>query len=132
MNLDSIHLELRGPQTGLSLYDGKKYIATYLSLNDCVLDLAFHYRIDELDAVVKAFADAQNCTITAPLEYRGICSEMFWPTDTIFSYVYYKNTLTELFECFSFHEERAKQFEDHFTYGVQGTGVHRFNKLTNK
>ena len=132
MNMNSINLQLRGAQTGLSLYDGDRYIATYRSLNDCLLDLAYHFHVDELDIVLKAFAHAQNCEIVAPLEYRGICSEMFWPTETIFSYVYYKNTLTELFECFSFHEERAKQYEKYFSYGVQGTGVHRFNSLTNK
>ena len=127
MNLNSINLQLRGPQTGLSLYDGNRYIATYRSLNDCILDLAFHFHVDELDVLLEAFAHAQNCEIVAPLEYRGICSEMFWPTDTVFSYVYYKNTLTELFECFSFHEERAKQHEEIFSYGVQGTGIHHFN-----
>lgn len=55
---------------------------------------------------------------------------MFWPTDTIFKYVYYANTLTELFEKFAFHERRALRFEDIFTYGVQGTGIHLFNNET--
>ena len=45
MKLDSIKLELRGPQTGLSLYDGNDYIATYRSLNDCVLDLTYHFAV---------------------------------------------------------------------------------------
>lgn len=126
MKLDSIKLELRGPQTGLSLYDGNDYIATYRSLNDCVLDLTYHFAVDELDKIAKAFLRSPNCEIVEPFEYRGVCSEMFWPTDTVFRYVYYKNTLTELFECFSFHEERALRHEDYFYYGVQGTAVHRF------
>ena len=127
MNLDSIRLELTGPQTGLSLFDGKEYLATYRSVNDCILDLAYRFCVDKLENVVKAFMDKPNCGLIVPMEYRGVCSEMFWPTDTVFRYVYYRNTLTELFECFSFHEERAMQHEEYFLYGVQGTGIHRFD-----
>ena len=127
MNLDSIRLELTGPQTGLSMFDENGYLATYRSLNDCILDLAYRFCVDKLENVVKAFTDKSALEITAPMEYRGVCSEMFWPTDTIFRYVYYKNTLTELFDCFSFHEERAMRHSEHFLYGVQGTGIHRFN-----
>lgn len=131
MNLGSLKLKLRGSQTGLSLYDGDSYSATYRSLNDCLLDLVYHFRADELNSIVKAFSEASNCNIIEPFEYRGVCSEMFLPTDTVFRYVYYKDTLSELFECFSFHEERAMRHKAYFEYGVQGTGIHRFNRNTN-
>ena len=130
MNLEKIRLELRGAQTGISLFDGDFYVATYRSLNDCILDLAYHFRIEELDGVIKAFSEATNVEIIEPFEYRGVCTEMFWPTNAVFSYVYYRNTLSSLFECFSFHEERAKKHDDYFAYGVQGTGIHRFNQQT--
>ena len=130
MNLDSIRLELRGPQTGLSLYEGNTYLGTYRSLNECVLDMIYRFRIGDFSKVLQAFEEAPNCYITEPFEYRGVCTEMFWPTDQIFRYVYYRNTLSELFECFSFHEERALQYDDAFYYGVQGTGIHRFNPET--
>ena len=131
MNLGGIKLELQGSQTGLSLYDGNSYFATYRSLNDCVLDLIYHFRLNEFDNIVKAFREAPNCKIIEPFEYRGVCSEIFLPTDTVFRYVYYKNTLSELFDCFSFHEERAMKYDNYFGYGVQGTGIHKFNSETN-
>lgn len=130
MSLDNFKLKFRGSQTGLSLYDGDSYLATYRSLNDCVLDLIYHFRADEFDNIVKAFSEAPNCEIIEPFEYRGVCSEMFLPTDTVCRYVYYKNTLSELFECFSFHEERAMRNKAYFEYGVQGIGIHRFDKKT--
>lgn len=131
MNLDNLKLKLRGSQTGLSLYDGDSYLATYRSLNDCVLDLIYHFRANEFGNIVKAFIEAPNCEIIEPFEYRGVCSEMFLPSDNVCRYVYYKNTLSELFECFSFHEERAMRHKTYFEYGVQGIGIHRFDKNTN-
>lgn len=125
-----MRLELRGSQTGLSLYHEGAYLATYRALNDCILDLTFHFRVHEFDPIVKAFMEAPACEIIEPFEYRGVCTEMFLPTDTVFSYVYYRNTLSELFECFSFHEERAKTHADFFEYGVQGIGIHRLNPQT--
>lgn len=130
MNLDNIRLELRGPQTGLSLYQGNTYLGTYRSLNECLLDMVYRFQIGDLETVRKAFEEAPNCELTEPYEYRGVCTEMFWPTDQIFRYVYYRNTLSELFECFSYHEERALKYDIDFCYGVQGTGIHRWNPET--
>ena len=130
MNLDNIRLELRGPQTGLSLYEGDTYYGTYRSLNECMLDMLYRFQAGDFAKVRKAFENASNCDITEPFEYRGVCTEMFWPTDQIFRYVYYRNTLSELFKCFSFHEERALKYDDIFYYGVQGTGIHRWNPET--
>ena len=132
MKMDNIRLELRGPSTGLSLMDGNRYIATYRSVNDCMLDLAYHFCVDNLANIVKAFMDKMDRGVIAPMEYRGVCTEYFLPTEAILSYVYYKNTLTELFDCFSFHEERALKHEEYFMYGVQGTHIDRFNQKTGK
>lgn len=97
MNLGSLKLKLQGSQTGLSLYDGDSYFATYRSLNDCVLDLVYHFRADELNNIVKAFSEIPNYNIIEPFEYRGVCSEMFLPTDTVFRYVYYRKYVVRTF-----------------------------------
>ena len=132
MDLKSISLRMCGPQTGLSLFDGEDYCATYRSLNECILDLTYRYRIAELDRICEAFKTGPNCSVLEPFVYRGVCSELFIPTDTVFRYVYYKNSLKELFDCFAYHEERAFKHEEIFLYGVQGSGIHKFNAETNK
>lgn len=133
MDINNIRLELRGPQTGLSMYDGDSYIATYRSVNDCIMDLIYRYQISEFEEIISAFNNAPNRTsVIEPYKYRGVCSEMFWPTDTIFRYVYYDNTLAGIFEKFSYHEQRAIRCEQHFSYGVQGTGIHLFNPQTSQ
>lgn len=73
MNLDNIRLELRGPQTGLSLYQGNTYLGTYRSLNECLLDMVYRFQIGDLETVRKAFEEAPNCELTEPYEYRGVC-----------------------------------------------------------
>lgn len=131
MTIDNLHLELRGPQTGLSLYHGEDYVATYVSAMDCLMDLTYRFHVEELDALISQFGLNANTILEAPFVYRGVCSEMFYPTDMIFSYVYYGNKLADIFAKFELHEARAQKYAEHFEYGVQGTGIHVFNHEKN-
>lgn len=131
MKYSDLHFKLRGPQSGLCLFDKDEYLATYRSVNDCLMDLAYKFNVEEFDQLTSAFAEAPNSEVIEPFEYRGVCSELFWPTDTVFRYVYYEHTLTTLLERFAFHEERARRC-GHFDFGVQGAGIHIFNKETLK
>lgn len=131
MKYKNLHFKLRGPQSGLCLFDRDEYLATYRSVNDCLMDLAYRFNVEEFEQLTSAFAEAPNSEVIEPFEYRGVCSELFLPTDTVFRYVYYEHTLTALLERFAFHEERAKRCE-HFDFGVQGAGIHIFNKETLK
>ena len=127
MPISNYHLELSGPQTGLSLYDEEYYIGTYRSANDCLMDLAYRVKASELDKIVEQFARAANCQVNEPYIYRGVCSELYWPNDKIYRYVYYENTLSALLEHFDYHESRAAKYDDIFQYGVQGTAIHLFD-----
>lgn len=133
MKYNNLNFKLRGSQSGLCLFDGDQYLATYRSANDCLMDLAYHFRVDEFEKIIQAFGGRifGDREVLEPFEYRGVCSELFWPTDIICRYVYYEHTLTALLEKFAFHEERAKRCE-HFEFGVQGSGIHLFNKQTLK
>ncbi len=131
MNFNDLTLEPRGPQTGLALFDDGNYIATYVSAQDCITDLSYRFHVHELDKVICKFGLSPNTFVEAPATYRGVCSEMFLPTNTISRYVYYGNKLSDIFEKFEFHEKRAILHKEHFLYGVQGTGIHIFNPINN-
>lgn len=133
MNVEDLTLELRGAQTGVSLFEKEKYIATYKSSFECILDIIYRWGIGDVASLLKRFnSQSFNGYHMEPFIYRGVCTEMYWPTDTIFNYVYYANSLSELFENFTFHEERALRNEERFYYGPQGTGIHLFNKENNR
>lgn len=124
-SLDGFHLDRRGPDTGLSLFREQDYLATYTDGMECLLDMAFHWDCKTFSSIVDAFG-----TASSPIRYRGVCSEIFWPTETIFRHVCYGNKLADIFERFSVYEKRAAQNETYFEYGVQGTGIHMFNAAT--
>jgi len=129
MRFDNLDLRPSGPQTGLSAFDGNDYLGTYRSLHEFVLDLVYRYSVENIDEIIKKFNLSANQYTIIPYKYRGVCSEIFWPMDqTPFRYVYYCNTLSELFEKFEFHEKRAQEYENYFYYGPQGSGIHLFNK----
>ena len=135
MELDDLDLRLSGPQHGISLYEGDNYINNYLSVHELMLDLIYRFRINEIERVSQKFQllyTRSNTTIE-PYKYRGCCSELFWPLDNHpYRYVYYCNSLSELFGKFAFHEERAAKYPDYFYYAPQGTGIHLFNDKTLK
>lgn len=131
MRLEDLKFELRGPQTGMSVYDDTRYLGTYGSVHELMLDLIYRFEVDDLDEIVKNSRLA-NQNIIEPFKYRGVCSELFWPTDKSMRYIYYCNTLSELFDKFAIHERRAAEHEDVFSYGAQGTGIYIFNKATLK
>jgi hypothetical protein len=119
---DGYSLRQRGPQIGWALFQGDEYLASYMGMQECLLDLAYHWD-----------SHAAKRTYAGPLfRYRGVCSEMFWPTDTISRYVCYGNKLSDIFEGFAVHERRAIAHDKVFTYGVQGSGIHIFNFETQR
>lgn len=129
MRFDNLEVRSSGPQTGLSAFNGKDYLGTYRSLHEFMLDLIYRFSVENIDEIIKKFNLNANQYTIIPYKYRGVCSEIFWPMDhTPFRYVYYCNTLSDLFEKFEFHERRAKEYEKHFYYGPQGSGIHIFNK----
>lgn len=127
MRLENLELRLLGPQTGMSVFGDNSYIGNYCSVHELMLDLIYQLNIENLDEIVKKFTSLNQYTIE-PYRYRGVCSEMFWPTDTIFRYIYYSDSLSDLFKKFEIHEKRATQCSKHFYYGPQGTGIHLFDK----
>jgi hypothetical protein len=119
---DGYCLRRRGPQIGWALFHGDEYLASYMGMQECLLDLAYHWD-----------SGAPMRTYEGPLfRYRGVCSEMYWPTDTISRYVCYGNKLSDIFEEFAVHERRAIAHGEVFTYGVQGSGIHIFNFETQR
>lgn len=134
MKLDDLDLRISGSQHGISLYDGNNYINDYLSVHELVLDLVYRFEIDEIERVAQKFQRLSSGRHTIePYKYRGVCSEIFWPLDNHpYRFVYYCNSLSELFSKFAFHEERAVKYPDHFDYAPQGTGIHLFNDKTLK
>lgn len=97
-------------------------------MHEFMLDLIYRFSVDNIDEIIKQFNLNTNQYTIVPYQYRGVCTEMFWPLEKIYRYVYYCNTLSELFEKFEFHEKRAKEHDQYFYYAPQGTGIHRFDK----
>lgn len=129
MRFDNLELRSIGPQTGLSAFNGSEYIGTYRSLHEFMLDLIYRYEVENIEEIINEFRLNINKYTIVPYKYRGVCSEIYWPLDQMpFKYVYYTNTLSELFEKFEFHEKRSQENERYFYYGPQGIGIHIFNK----
>jgi hypothetical protein len=128
MKIEELEIRERGPGIGLALYWKDKYMATYMSMNDCVTDMIYHFGLSDFEGIKRKFLSAQK--IEKPYKYRGICSEYFYPTESLQSYVCYGNTLSDIIATFETHERRAIKWREHFEYGVQGTGIHIFNKET--
>lgn len=131
MRLENLKFEHRGPQIGMSVYDDSCYLGTYFSVHELMLDLIYRFNVENIEEILSKFSYTSQYVIE-PFKYRGVCSELFWPTDKPMRYIYYCNTLSELFDKFAIHERRAMEHEDIFSYGAQGTGIHMFNKSTLK
>lgn len=134
MKLENIKINpFYAPQTGVSVFCDNDYLGTYCSIHELMLDFIYRFNIENIDEIVKKFNINPNIYTIEPYKYRGICSEIFWPVDPIpFKYIYYCNSLSELFEKFEFHEQRAINHEKYFHYGPQGIGIHIFNKQNMK
>ncbi len=130
MKLSSIELRLQDSQSGLNLYSDGKYLLSYKSLNDCIMDLVYHYNIEDLEKICKGFSHVKK--VPAPFKYRGVCSELFEPTNTVCRYVSYSDTLGGILSSFEEHELRAAKHPNIFIFGVQGIGIHLYDLQTHK
>lgn len=130
MKLANIELKSRDSQTGIRLYANGEYLMSYTTLNDCILDLVYHFEIEDLESICKGFSAVGK--VLAPFKYRGVCSELFEPTDSTSRYAFYSDSLSGILSKFEEIELRAIKFGDVFTFGVQGVGIHLFNADTNK
>lgn len=73
MNVEDLTLELRGPQTGVSLFDEEMYIATYRSSFECVLDIIYRWGISDISGLFEKFNDNNlNGYMIEPFVYRGV------------------------------------------------------------
>ena len=125
--MDKFYLKENPSGLGLDLYESINYLATYSSFSECICDLSFHYDVVDFDTIKNMFA-RKGEIVAGPYKYRGVCSELFHPLDKVSRYVYYSNSLLNLFEKFSLIEERSFRNPSYFTFGVQGTGIHLFNE----
>lgn len=123
MKFADIEIKCKGSQLGLKLYESGKYLLTYPTLNECILDLFYHFHLDDFSSLKMAFAHK----IKPPFKYRGVCSEIFWPTDDLNRYVTYGNTLSEILDAFGYHEYLAQTFPDKFEFGGQGCSIFLFD-----
>lgn len=130
MKLSNIELRCHDSQTGLRLYSDGEYLFSYTTLNDCIMDLVYHFNVDDLDTICKGFSCVEKAV--APFKYRGICSELFEPTDAVCRYVFYSDTLSGILSNFEKYELRAVKYPNLFSYGVQGVAIHLFNSDTHK
>ena len=128
MRLDNLQVRPSGPQTGLSAFNGKEYLGTYCSLHEFMLDLIYRYNVENLNEIIKEFKSHPNIYKITPYKYRGVCTEMFWPLDKIYRYVYYSDTISDIFKKFEFHEKRAQKYEDFFYYAPQGVEICIYDK----
>ena len=134
MNFDEIIIKEAGHGMGMSAFGSNEYLGTYNSIHALVLDLVYRWRVDDVEKLLSKWHiayDPNNATIE-PYKYRGVCSEIFWPLDQVYRYIYFANSLSEIFSNFECHEYRAQKRSDIFSYGPQGTGVHLFNENTLK
>lgn len=130
MKLSDIKLEPRSLQTGISMYVEGSYYLTYLTYSDCLIDLAYHFSVDELERLASHFKDTNKAL--PPLKYRAVCSELFLPTDSIYRYAFFADSLQEIISKFESLELRAIKYPDKFCFDVQGIGIHLFDPQTQK
>lgn len=130
MKLSDIRLELRSLQTGVSLYVDGSYYLTYLTYGDCLIDLAYHFSVEELEQLASPFKLMNK--VPPPRKYRAVCSELFLPTDSIYRYTFFADSLQEIISKFESFELRAIKYPDKFCFGVQGIGIHLFDSNAQK
>ena len=113
--------------TGLDLYDGTDYIATYQSYEECISDLSFHWSISDFETLINMFS-RKDISIRAPYRYRAVCSEYFFPLEKVHRYVYYGDSLTSILERIEIIEKRSLIYPDYFLFGIQGFAIHLFDE----
>ncbi len=125
--IDDYYLKDNPTGTGLDLFNGLEYLATYQSYEDCVFDMIFHWSITEFDTIVNMFS-YKNVSVVPPYKYRAVATELYCVTDKVSRYVFYGNSLASIFEKIEKIEKRSIRFPDHFVFGVQGIGIHLFDE----
>ena len=126
-SLNSFYLKDNPTGVGLDLFDGLKYFATYQSYEECICDLSFHLSIVDFDTLINMFS-RKNISIRAPYRYRAVCSELFYPLETIHRYIFYGDSLTSVLERIEHLEKRSISHPDLFNFGVQGNAIHLFDE----
>ena len=126
-SLTSYYLKDNPTGTGLDLFDGLEYIATYQSYEECISDMSFHLSIIDFDTLINMFA-RKDISIRAPYRYRAVCSELFCPLEKVHRYVYYGDSLTSILERIEIIEKRSLIKPDYFVFGVQGIAIHLFDE----
>ena len=125
--LDKYYLKENSTGLGLDLYEGLQYLGTYQSYDDYIFDMMFHWSIVDFDTMINMFS-RKDISILPPSKYRAVVSELFCITDKIHNYIFYGDTLTSILEKVEKIEKRSVKFPDKFIFGVQGIGIHLFNK----
>ena len=126
-SLTSYYLKDNPTGTGLDLFDGLNYLATYQSYEECISDMSFHLSIFDFDTLINMFA-RKDISIRAPYRYRAVCSELFCPLEKVFRYVYYGDSLTSILERVEYIEKRSITYPDYFVFGIQGIAIHLFDE----
>lgn len=125
-SLNNYYLKDNPTGTGLDLFDGLNYIATYQSYDECICDMSFRLSIVDFDTLINMFS-RKNISIRAPYRYRAVCSELFCPLEKVHRYVYYGDSLTSILERVEYIEKRSVTHPDYFIFGVQGIAIHLFD-----
>lgn len=113
--------------TGLDLFDGLDYLATYQSYEECISDMSFHLSIVDFDTLINMFT-RKDISIRAPYRYRAVCSELFCPLEKVHRYVYYGDSLMSIFDRVEYIEKRSVLHPDYFVFGVQGIAIYLFDE----
>lgn len=124
--LGDYHFKYLDPNIGYRLYRGDSYIGNYMTLEECACDLVFRFGAGSVDEINNIFKQ-HNISIQKPYLFRGVCSELFLPFDTISRYIHHSNSLPELISKMDVHEQRANNQPNYFLYGVQGSGIHIYS-----
>ncbi len=126
-SLSGLHFSENASGTGHDLYDGERYLFSYVSYEDCLCDLSFHESTAVLRGLAARFAGRRR-EGGMPYRYRVVASELFRPLDKIHRYVFFANTLTDALARVAPIEERAIAHPESFLFGVQGMGIHTFDE----
>ena len=127
MLLKNYSLKRNSTGTGLDLYEGTDYLATYQSYQDCICDLSFHWSVADFDDLISMFC-TNDISICAPFKYRAVCSELFCPLDKIHRFIYYGDSLQDILKKMEVLEKRSILQPEYFSFGVQGMGIHLFDE----
>lgn len=126
-SLNNYYLKDNPTGTGLDLFDGLEYIATYQSYEECICDMSFRLSIVDFDTLINMFS-RKNISVRAPYRYRAVCSELFCSLEKVHRYVYYGDSLTSILERVEYIEKRSIIHPDYFVFGVQGITIHLFDE----